>query len=57
MSIVLFLLASILLAFPAAAAQSAPVKLQFALNWKAEPESCDGVTDPDKRRVTIKIVP
>ena len=38
MSIVLFLLASILLAFPAAAAQSAPVKLQFALNWKAEPE-------------------
>ena len=38
MSIVLFLLASILLAFPAAAAQSAPVNLQFALNWKAEPE-------------------
>ena len=38
MSIVLFLLASILLAFPATAAQSAPVNLQFALNWKAEPE-------------------
>ena len=37
MSIVLFILASILLAFPAAA-QSAPVNLQFALNWKAEPE-------------------
>ena len=37
MSIVLFLLASILVAFPAAAA-SAPVNLQFALNWKAEPE-------------------
>jgi len=38
MSIVLFLLASLSLAFPAAAAQSAPVNLQFALNWKAEPE-------------------
>ena len=38
MSIVLFILASILLAFPAAVAQSAPVNLQFALNWKAEPE-------------------
>ncbi len=38
MSIVLFLLASLTLAFPAAAAQSAPVNLQFALNWKAEPE-------------------
>jgi outer membrane protein OmpA-like peptidoglycan-associated protein len=25
--------------------------------WKGEPEPCDGVTDPDKRRVTIKIVP
>jgi outer membrane protein OmpA-like peptidoglycan-associated protein len=25
--------------------------------WKSEPEPCDGVTDPDKRRVTIKIVP
>jgi NitT/TauT family transport system substrate-binding protein len=37
MSIVLFLLASLTLAFPAAA-QSAPVNLQFALNWKAEPE-------------------
>src|SRR6478672_8721362 len=37
MSMVLFLLASIMLAFPAAA-QSAPVNLQFALNWKAEPE-------------------
>ena len=38
MSIVLFLLAALTLAFPAAAAQSAPVNLQFALNWKAEPE-------------------
>src|SRR6185436_3615256 len=38
MSIVSFILASILLAFPATAAQSAPVNLQFALNWKAEPE-------------------
>jgi hypothetical protein len=28
-----------------------------SVNWKAEPEPCDGVTDPDKRRVTIKIVP
>jgi len=37
MSIVLFLLASILLAFPGLAV-SAPVNLQFALNWKAEPE-------------------
>ena len=37
MSIVLFLVASIMLALPAAA-QSAPVNLQFALNWKAEPE-------------------
>jgi outer membrane protein OmpA-like peptidoglycan-associated protein len=24
---------------------------------KTEPEPCDGVTDPDKRRVTIKIIP
>jgi len=24
---------------------------------KAEPEPCDGVTDPDKRRVTIKLIP
>jgi len=28
-----------------------------SVNWKGEPEPCDGVTDPDKRRVTIKIVP
>ena len=28
-----------------------------SVNWKAEPEPCDGVTDPDKRRVTIKIIP
>jgi outer membrane protein OmpA-like peptidoglycan-associated protein len=28
-----------------------------SVNWKDEPEPCDGVTDPDKRRVTIKIVP
>jgi outer membrane protein OmpA-like peptidoglycan-associated protein len=27
------------------------------VNWKSEPEPCDGVTDPDRRRVTIKIVP
>jgi outer membrane protein OmpA-like peptidoglycan-associated protein len=26
-----------------------------SVNWKGEPEPCDGVTDPDKRRVTIKI--
>jgi outer membrane protein OmpA-like peptidoglycan-associated protein len=26
-----------------------------SVNWKAEPEPGDGVTDPDKRRVTIKI--
>ena len=38
MNIVLFLLASIVLPLPAQAAQSVPVKLQFALNWKAEPE-------------------
>jgi outer membrane protein OmpA-like peptidoglycan-associated protein len=24
---------------------------------KTEPEPCDGVTDPDKRRVTIRIIP
>src|SRR5262245_23319481 len=28
-----------------------------SVNWKGEPEDCDGVTDPDRRRVTIKIVP
>ncbi len=28
-----------------------------SVDWKDEPEPCDGVTDPDKRRVTIKIVP
>jgi hypothetical protein len=28
-----------------------------SINWKVEPEPCDGVTDPDKRRVTIKILP
>lgn len=28
-----------------------------SVKWKDEPEPCDGVTDPDKRRVTIKIVP
>lgn len=27
------------------------------VNGKVEPEPCDGVTDADKRRVTIKIVP
>jgi outer membrane protein OmpA-like peptidoglycan-associated protein len=27
-----------------------------SVNWKSEPEPCDGVTDPDKRRVTIKII-
>jgi NitT/TauT family transport system substrate-binding protein len=37
MSIFWFLLAGLLMTFPAAAA-SAPVNLQFALNWKAEPE-------------------
>jgi len=29
----------------------------ISVNWKTEPEICDGVTDPDKRRVTIKIIP
>jgi NitT/TauT family transport system substrate-binding protein len=38
MSIVLFFFASILLASSVEAAQSAPVNVQFALNWKAEPE-------------------
>ena len=38
MRIVLFLLASILLASSVEAAQAARVNLQFALNWKAEPE-------------------
>jgi outer membrane protein OmpA-like peptidoglycan-associated protein len=28
-----------------------------SVSWKGEPEDCDGVTDPDRRRVTIKIVP
>jgi outer membrane protein OmpA-like peptidoglycan-associated protein len=28
-----------------------------SVHWKGEPEPCDGVTDSDKRRVTIKIVP
>lgn len=28
-----------------------------SVKWKSEPEPCDGVTDPEKRRVTIKIVP
>lgn len=27
-----------------------------SVSWKVEPEPCDGVTDPDKRRVTIKII-
>ncbi|HEX4946147.1 MAG TPA: OmpA family protein [Blastocatellia bacterium] len=27
-----------------------------SVHWKTEPEPCDGVTDPDKRRVTIKII-
>lgn len=27
-----------------------------SVNWNGEPEPCDGVTDPDKRRVTIKII-
>jgi outer membrane protein OmpA-like peptidoglycan-associated protein len=27
------------------------------VNWKMEPEPCDGVTDPDKRRVTIVLKP
>ncbi len=27
-----------------------------SVNWKGEPEPSDGVTDPDKRRVTIKII-
>ncbi|MFN7928064.1 MAG: hypothetical protein U0Y68_08970 [Blastocatellia bacterium] len=28
-----------------------------SVTWKTEPEQCDGVTDADKRRVTIKIIP
>lgn len=28
-----------------------------SVSWKTEPESCDGITDPEKRRVTIKIIP
>ena len=51
MSIVLFLLASILLAFPATAAQSAPVNLQLALNWKAEPEF-GGFTLPSSQGIS-----
>ena len=27
------------------------------VNWKSEPESCDGVNDPQKRRVTISLKP
>ena len=38
MRIIFLLLASILPASAAPATQSAPVNLQFALNWKAEPE-------------------
>lgn len=28
-----------------------------SVNWNTTPETCDGVTDPEKRRVTIKISP
>jgi outer membrane protein OmpA-like peptidoglycan-associated protein len=28
-----------------------------SVNGKTEPEPCDGVTDPEKRRVSIKIIP
>ncbi|MBS1807904.1 MAG: hypothetical protein JST84_06915 [Acidobacteria bacterium] len=28
-----------------------------SVNWNPTPESCDGVTDPEKRRVTIRIMP
>lgn len=30
-------------------------KSAVTIKWKTEPEACDGVTDPDKRRVTIKL--
>ena len=26
-----------------------------SVHWQAEPEACDGITDADKRRVTIKL--